>query len=381
MDKQKFMMKVDISKNRKYYKFLAAATYSIIFTITLTVVFVLANIIFPYPNIPNYPSYVSLKLNNFAEHKDEYNAIFIGPSTTLHGIVPNLFDKLMAEKNVEIKSFNLGFGGATVAEIDFYLRTIIALKPTNLKWLFIEDQDSFSEHLRNADSPRSIYWHTPKETILALGITLEQEKPLRRKFFTAYGNLKSLFYRILWMGRFSDFWSEKVLGSNLVEFIKQPYSRLLIQKSGYSASDGKEKPGKSKIGHQQNFLNNLDSYYQRVDKLKQRNTASINLSKTYRLKVLKNMCDRIEEQGIKPILFISPTLEYEEPTAMELYKRHNTSVVFALNNPEIFPTLYQVESRWDFAHLNDRGAREFHRFMAEQFAKYLETKESGIYPL
>ncbi len=194
LDKQKFMTKVNIWKNRQYYKFLAAATYSIIFTITLTVVFVLANMIFPYPNIPNYSSYVSVKLKNFAEHKDEYNAIFIGPSTTFHGIVPNLFDKLMAEKNVEIKSFNLGFGGATVAEIDFYLRTIIALKPANLKWLFIEYQDSFYEHLSNADSARSIYWHTPKETILALGITLEQEKPLRKKFSTAYGNLKSLFY-------------------------------------------------------------------------------------------------------------------------------------------------------------------------------------------
>ncbi|MDY7004876.1 MAG: hypothetical protein SWX82_13240 [Cyanobacteriota bacterium] len=374
------MTKVEVSKNRQYYNFLAAATYSIIFTITLTVIFVLANMIFPYPNIPNYPNDVSLKLKYFAEHKDEYNAIFIGPSTTYRSIVPNLFDNLMAEQNVEIKSFNLGFNGATVAEINFYLRKIIALKPANLKWLFIEYYDYLLEELGGADSFRSIYWHTPKQTILALRITLEQEKPLRRKFSTAYGNLKSLFYRTLWMGRFSDFWSEKVLGSNLVEFIKKPYSRLSIQESGYSALDGKEKPGKSWIRRRKKFLNNLDSYYQRVDKLKQRNTASINFYKPYSLKVLKNMCDRIEEQGIKPILFISPTLEYQESTAMELYKRHNTSVVFALDNPEIFPTLYQVESRWDFAHLNDRGAREFTRFMAEQFAKYLETKKSGIYP-
>lgn len=182
------------------------------------------------------------------------------------------------------------------------------------------------------------------------------------------------------MGRFSDFWSEKVLGSNLVEFIKQPDSELLIQESGYSALDEKKKPGKSEIGRRQRFLNNLDDYYQRVDKLKQRNTASINFSKTYSLKVLKNMCAPIEEQGIKPILFISPTLEYQEQTAIELSKRYNKSVVFAFNNPEIFPTLYQIESRSGFAHLNDKGAREFTRFMAEQFAKYLETKKSGIYP-
>lgn len=67
LDKQEFMTKVDISKNRKYYKFSAAATYSIIFTITLTVVFVLANIIFPYPNIPNYPNNISLKLTTLFE--------------------------------------------------------------------------------------------------------------------------------------------------------------------------------------------------------------------------------------------------------------------------------------------------------------------------
>lgn len=135
------MTQVKIWKNWRYHKFFTATTYSIIFTITLTVVFILANLIFPYPNMPNYPNDVSLKLKYFAEHKNEYNAIFIGPSTTSFGIVPNLFDKLMAEQNREIKSFNLGFSAATVAEIDFSLSKIIALKPANLKWLFIEYPD------------------------------------------------------------------------------------------------------------------------------------------------------------------------------------------------------------------------------------------------
>ncbi|NES72638.1 MAG: hypothetical protein F6K24_49310 [Okeania sp. SIO2D1] len=287
----------------------------------------------------------------------------------------------MVEQNREIKSFNWGIGGGTVAEIDFYLRKIIALKPANLKWLFIEYPDGLDEELRNSGSARSIYWHTPKQTILALRIMLEKKHPLRLNFSTAYGNLKSLLYRILWIGRFSNFWQNKVLGFNLVEFIKKPQSRVLIQESGYYALDW----GKVLIRTKQYFQNNLDDYYNRVnrkiDELKQRNTASINFSKTYSLKVLKNMCDRVEEQGIKPIVFMSPAIMgYEEPTAIELYKLDNTSVLFAFNNPETFPTLYKVESRWDFTHLNDKGAREFTRFMAEQFAKYIETKKSGIYP-
>ncbi|NEO70512.1 hypothetical protein [Moorena sp. SIO3H5] len=375
------MTQVNIWKNWRYHKLFKATACSIIFTITLTVVFVFANIIFPYPNIPTYPNNVSLKLKHFAEHKDEYDAIFIGPSTTYRGIKPNLFDKLMAEKNVKIKSFNLGFDGAIVTEINFYLEKIIALKPANLKWLFIEHNDLSIEKISNADSFRSIYWHTPKQTIIALRLILESRKPLQLKFYSAYGNLKSLLNRILWMGRLSNFWQEKILGFNLVELIKKPQSRLLIKKLGYYSTDW----DKLFILGKQKFQNHLDVYYNKVDreidKLKERNTASIDFYKNHSLKVLKNMCDRIEEQGIKPIIFISPIVGFDELTAIELYKRRNTSIVFALNNPEAFPTLYQVDSRWDFGHLNDRGAREFTRSMAEQFAKYLETQKSGIYPL
>ncbi|EGJ31354.1 MULTISPECIES: hypothetical protein [Moorena] len=376
------MTQFSIWKNCKYHNLFTATAYSIIFTITLTIFFVLANIIFPYPNILNSPNNVNLKLKYFAEHKDEYNAIFIGPSTTEHGIVPNLFDKLMAEQNREIKSFNGAIGGATVAEIDFYLRDIIALKPANLNWLFIEYPDAMDEKLRNSGSARSIYWHTPKQTILALRIMLEKKHPLRLKFIIAYGNLKSFLYRILSMGRFSNFWQQKVLHSNPLKIAKQ---QLLIEESGYISLDRLAKYTSKWDNVRRKLLNNLDDYYQNVDKeiykFKQRNTASINLFKPYTLKVIKNMCDLIEEQGIKPIVFISPTVGYEETTAMELYKSRNTSVVFALNNPEAFPTLYQVDNRWDFVHLNDRGAREFTRSMAEQFTKYLETEKSGIYPL
>lgn len=389
LDKQEFMTKVYISKNWtnwtnwKYYKFLAAATYSLIFIIALTVICVFCNAIFPYPNISN-TNFIS-EIQYFAQHKDEYNAIFIGPSTTQHGIVPNVFDKLMAEQNREIKSFNAGVGGATVAEIDFYVREILALKPANLKWLFIEYPDALIEKLRNSGSARSIYWHTPKQTILALRIMLEQKHPFRLYFTIAYGNLKSLLYRTLSMGRFSNFWQEKVLESNPIEITKQQPDSQFLKESGYISLDWVAQHSNKWDNVRRIFLNNLDYYYQNrareIDKFKQRSTGSINLFRTYTLKVLENMYDRIEEQGIKPILFISPTVGYDETTAIELYKRRNKSVVFALNNPEAFPILYQVDSRWDFVHLNDRGAREFTRSMAEQFTKYLETEKSGIYPL
>ncbi|NEO57648.1 MAG: hypothetical protein F6K54_34030 [Okeania sp. SIO3B5] len=377
------MTKINTWKNWNYYKPLMALLYSSIFTITLTGILFLSNVVFPYPNIPDNLGVVSLKLQYFAEHKDEYNTIFLGPSTTYRSIVPNLFDKFMADQDWEIKSFNFGINGAIAADTDFYLRKIIALKPANLKWLFIEYNDRTFDRLENANSARSIYWHTPRQTLLNFRLILEAEQDLKYKFFAAYANFKSFFCRNFWIGRFANWWQEKVLGFNLVEFGQTEFGKkeipdasILAQQSGYYALDW-QTGGKYNKRHQY-LLDNLDNYYEEVDKIKEVNTSKKDF-KTYSFKVLENMCNQLKNQGIKPLLFITPILKSEASTTINLYKHGDSSTLFAFNNPETFPNLYQVNRRFDFLHLNDQGAKEFTHSLAEQFAKYLETQQDGFY--
>jgi len=150
----------------------------------------------------------------------------------------------------------------------------------------------------------------------------------------------------------------------------------LAQQSGYYALDWKT-GGKYKKRHQ-DLLDNLDNYYEEVDKIKEVNTSKNNF-KTYSFKVLENMCNKLKNQGIKPLLFITPILKSEASTTINLYKHGDSSTLFGFNNPDTFPNLYQVNRRFDFLHLNDQGAKEFTHYLAEQFAKYLETQQDGFY--
>ncbi|AOY81261.1 hypothetical protein BJP36_16475 [Moorena producens JHB] len=366
--------KFDIWKNWSYSKLLPTTAYSSIFAITLTAVFVIANIIAPYPNIPDNLGLISLKLEYFAKHKDEYNAIFIGPSTTYRGIVPNVFDQLMAEQNREIKSFNFGINGAIAAETDFYLRKIISLKPAKLEWLFVEyPERTLEQHInKNANSARGIYWHTPRQTLLDFRLIMELKQNLIDKFFAGYATLQSCLIRTFWMGRFANFWQVKVLGMKLFLDEMPDYS-ILAQESGYYAHDW-QKLQRHKYWHQF-FLDNLkDDYYQDVEQLRQGNISPI---KPYSLKVLKEMCQYIENHGIKPILFISPIVQERASTAINLYKQSDVLPLFAFNDPEVFPNLYQLDRRFDFLHLNHQGATELTGSLAKQFAQYLETEKAS----
>ncbi|MBC6477193.1 MAG: hypothetical protein GDA56_04790 [Hormoscilla sp. GM7CHS1pb] len=372
------MLKKELWKNRSYSKVLATTAYSSIFVITLTVFFVFVNLIAPYPDIPDNLGLISLKLDYFAKHKDEYNAIFLGPSTTYRGIVPNVFDRLMAEQNREIKSFNFGIDGAIAAETDFYLKKIIALKPAKLKWLFIEYPERTLEPYinDNANSARGMYWHTLPQTLLDFRLIIELQQNLIDKFFAGYATFKSCLFRSLWMGRLANFFKVKILGLELFSDEMPDYSRL-AQESGYYAQDW-QALDKHKSWHQF-FLDNLkDDYYQDVEQLRQSNISPI---KPYSLKVLKEMCQYISAHGIKPILFISPIVQERGATAINLYKQSDVLPLFAFNDPEAFPNLYQLDRRFDFLHLNHQGATEFTTSLAEEFAQYLKREKIAASPI
>lgn len=131
---------------------------------------------------------VSVKYQYFAQHKDDYDIVFLGASTTYQEVIPNLFDELIAAKGNNVKSFNLGIAGANVAEMDFYLQKVLALKPAKLKWIFL---DCFFDVLNENGVPNSakkVYWHTPRKTIENFQLIAESNQSLQRKLKAIYSN-------------------------------------------------------------------------------------------------------------------------------------------------------------------------------------------------
>ena len=65
---------------------------------------------------PSLPEGVAEKLSFFAEHKDEFDTIFLGSSRFYYAISPKNFDRLTRENGAPTRSFNFGIDGMNPPE-------------------------------------------------------------------------------------------------------------------------------------------------------------------------------------------------------------------------------------------------------------------------
>ncbi|MEH2225041.1 hypothetical protein [Nostoc sp.] len=360
--------------------------YSLIFIITIIFSSGLLNVILPYYKTIQNLGEISVKWQYLTEHKDDYDAIFLGPSTTYFGVIPKLFDKYMTTEGKSVKSFNFGIAGANVSELDFYLQKILALEPANLKWIFLDCSVDLFTNI-GSTSAQEIYWHTPRKTLENFQLILESSiDSWKVKLPYIYANFQSFIYRWLGIGQLSTLWQEAILNLDLSN--SDPLAKVsedrLIQESGYYAIDWQEKAEKWKTIFR---ANGLDTYQKNL-KNEQTKLANLNSENTfnepstiYGAKMMKNIASRIEQQQqinnkkMEAIFFIPPILEADSnPSAIyRAYKSGYIETLFSFNNPNNFTNLYELDRRIDSAHLNNQGAEEFTVLLASQFSQYLNN--------
>lgn len=361
--------------------------YSIIFMLALISTAGLINTVLPSYDTPQNIGDISMKFQYFAQHKDDYDVIFFGSSTTYQGVIPKVFDETMAANGKSIRSFNFGIMGANVAEMDFYLQKVLALKPAKLKWIFLDCLINL--FLENApSSPKNVYWHTPLKTIENFHLIAESTYSLKDKISGHYGNFISFIYRWLGIGYFSNFWQQKA--DTLPSYgLQQIVSGdKLLQEAGYYSMDWMKNSEQWKKYFQSNYL---ESYQRRLEQAKSGVFEQDNLStyplNSYAIKILKNMVDRIDsydkssKNKVVPIFLIPPILDSDadHSSIMRAYDLGYISTLFAFNNPNTFATLYELDRRADGRHLNHQGAQEFTRALATEFSEHLKLSQKEIY--
>ncbi|MBP5973802.1 hypothetical protein HW132_13895 [Brasilonema sp. CT11] len=365
--------------------------YSLVFLITIFFTSGFLNIVLPYSQTIQNLGEISVKWQYFTEHKNDYNAIFLGPSTTYFGVVPKLFDEYMTKQGKSVKSFNFGISGANVSEIDFYLQKILALKSANLKWIFLDcSVDLFTNFA--STSAQEIYWHTPSKTLENFQLILESSiDSWTVKVPYLYANFQSFIYQWLGLGQLANFWQERILNLDLSN--ADPLAKVsedkLLQESGYYAIDWQKKAEKWQTLFR---ANGLDSYLKNLKneqvKLANLNSEDVfnNSSTIYGVQMMKNIVARIEQyqqinkNKIDAIFFIPPLLETDSNHSA-LYKAYASGYIntlFAFNNPNNFPNLYAVDRRIDSAHLNHQGAKEFTFLLGSQFNQHLNNSEKKL---
>ncbi|WP_066382146.1 hypothetical protein [Anabaena sp. CA = ATCC 33047] len=352
--------------------------YSIIFMLTLIFTSGFINIVSQAYNNPHNLEDIAIKWQYFTEHKDDYDAVFFGASTTYQEVIPKIFDEAMTANGKNIKSFNFGIMAANVAELDFYLQKVLDLKPAKLKWIFLDCLvNDFI--LIAPTSARNVYWHTPLQTIENFQVILSSNYSLKEKISGIYANSTSFIYRWLGIGYFYNFWQHHQ-EENLPEGLQKIASTdKMLQEEGYYAMDWMENSEKWQKTFQTKYL---DGYLKRLEQAKlgdyeQNNTLTPD---SYGIKIIKNIVDRIENfekisnNQVEAIFFIPPILEADVDHAaiMKAYDLGYIPTLLAFNNPNTFPNFYNLDNRSDGRHLNHKGAQEFTLTLAEKFAQHLQ---------
>jgi len=306
------------------------------------------------------------KLAVFEAQKDEIDVLFLGSSTVYRSFRPRVIDAEWRELGLDLRSFNLGFGGMSAFEADQLLREVLAMEPARLRWVFVEPRVF---HGRLAESPnafteRSVRWHTWSATLQALhSVDVSDVSDSERR--AEWDVHWRLFARKL--GNYG-------LGPSLVSpwFGPEPDAELmddLERERGYRPL---EAVGDAVAARRALLVQHPERYWQRVTQLQAGNRAAVKLG-TLNRSVISEQRWAVHRAGATHLAVVPPGLA---PTAAAnaLHAAGILPDLFAFNRPTLYPGFYELDARFDQNHLSRSGAEAFSRIFARQVAERLRGR-------
>ncbi|WP_448563324.1 hypothetical protein [Trichothermofontia sp.] len=96
-------------------------------------------------------------------------------------------------------------GEAICRKPNFYIRKVLAIRPKNLKLIFIEYTDKLDAREENVRATREVYWHTLGETLYINQVILASKHEWSDKLIMIFDHIHSYFYGIAKNGKGSAF--------------------------------------------------------------------------------------------------------------------------------------------------------------------------------
>lgn len=317
----------------------------------------LAGSLLPPPRLP----VLSEKRAHFLAHADDYDAVFIGSSRVYRGIVPQIFDAGMQARGHTVRSFNFAMEAVWPPESLYRVREFLRLR-SRVRWVFIELLPVNPRITpENAGTLRSIYWHDWRHTTLAWREIASQNAFTTGEKCAWFALHAELFLRRLsHVSRAAD-WLEPRLQPRVdvektarKEFI---FNTPWIDAEGFVPEPATPMtPEVAAAFHQQ-----AAAYAQSL--------TPVALSAHLRDE-LRDLAATVRASGATPIFVITPSITRAE-NFTDLRAEGIDADLISFKDPARFPALYDPALHFDGPHLNERGARELSRLLAEEFATLL----------
>ena len=305
-----------------------------------------------------------VKFREWAEHRDEFDTLFIGSSRTFRGFDPVLFDELMAEAGRPTRSFNFGIPGARIMETDRVLERVVKLRPEGLRLIVLgPERLPILLSDQNALTRPVIDWHDLERTRLVCSYAMDREDNQEKLWAILEPHLVAAFYNLIGAGRalaYVDAW----MGAQAdEEWVLETLGPL---RDGF--------PPKDHFGpRNRKFRRNIEDYLDILEAYGAR-PLEPGPPAPQALEMFDLMRARAEAAGIQLVFVTQPAL-YLEDDLIKASEAGLVEPVLRYDDPAIVPELYAPDHRFDANHLNNGGAKLFTRLLVRDLLPLLETAE------
>jgi hypothetical protein len=241
-------------------------------------------------------------------------------------------------------------------ESHFFLRRLLALRPARLRWVVIELMNvRFHADPDGRSSRRAVYWHDWYHTRLAWQQIWTDPHMEGERWALA----------IQHGGHLLKAWTHLGRGAEILQRTLEHRSAKSEPPLKWEAAEGYEPDNDNLLSGRK-----LADYLARVDAVRE-GLPPQPLAPVLD-EAVRSLAADVLRAGAEPIFVITPTLNERENFAA----LPGNTPLFAFNNPARFPTLFDPANHSDPYHLNERGAVEFTRLLAERFVTHLRETEN-----
>lgn len=314
------------------------------------------------------------KFEYFADHKDEFEAIFVGTSVTAYGVVPQVFDEVLRERGRPMRSFNFGVGAMSTLEADHLLRRVLELEPASLEWVFVESAgwDPRLYYVSNLFAARTVRWHDVLHTRYAIeclprivGAPSAKDGPYW-KWWTAWTHLLLMGVNLANVSQGTAI-VRALLSLDADEVL--PTREDLERLAGYVDLDVIE--GDEWRKRRERFLAEQRRYYARVAAIDGANASFPPVQRHANLGALADQLAAITAAGARAVYYSGPRTA-PTPMSFSLERAGLIPNFLAFNQPAKYPELYEPAAHFDPNHLTRAGAEAFTRLLATEFADTID---------
>ncbi len=310
------------------------------------------------------------KFDWFAEHKDEFDVLFLGSSRVFRGIDPRIVDAELAAEGVPLRTFNFGVGGLRRFEACYVMHRLLELGPARLSTVVVEAEpwEPSTEFLMNTWSSRMVAWHDLEHTRLALVSVMAEDAPLAARIRKGWTHVQLFAMRLHVMGQGSRIVLD-LLGRSRDPWNRSMSADEIARAAGYQAYE--EIADAPVNAWQEAIAKDAEWPAKVMGHVARENDAAPDLAR-YNFAALRAQVGAIRAAGAEWIALSMPGNE-GGPDDAALHARGDVPRYLDFNRPGRYPEYWTPQARFDDLHLSRSGAQEFSRALAQALVPLLRA--------